>query len=468
MTGKRRRWPRVLAAALSISVLAVTGLSYAIQYYGMKTIGNIRVGDSVNWTAASTSGPTAGEPINILLMGSDTRAGKNADKGYGTSGGEDGARSDTTILLHISGDRKSAIGVSIPRDSWVTLPMCKTPDGTEKGGYKWKFNEAFRIGGPSCTVKEVQELTGVPINHYIVVDFQGFKNVVDSLGGVEVCLNNPVQDSRSKLNLPAGKSVVKGEQALAFVRARYALGDGGDLARVQRQQDFLASAIRQATSAGTLLNPAKLNNVITSGARSMTMDPGLANYQSIRELAVEMSGIKPDAITFATVPNVDAGDMSNVLWEKDQADMLWEAIKTDQSWPPPPTKGADGMNLTAAPNKINVNVVNATGAQGQGTKAAARLTDGGYIVNNIDSRTAVATNSVVEYNSASKSQYQAARTLSFATGVPMLATGSADAVALVVGSDFTGKVAPVTVAKAKAAASVDSKARTAAQSVCAN
>ncbi len=251
-------------------------------------------------------------------MGSDSRTGKGNNKKYGNANnaGIEGQRSDTTLLFHISGDRTRALGMSIPRDSLVTLPTCKNKQGQQQGGYTGRFNEAFDIGGPGCTIKAVEELTGIYVDHFVVVDFNGFKKMVDAVDGVEICLEKPVNDYHSRLNLPAGKQTISGEDALAFVRARETLGDGSDIQRIQRQQDFISSMIRKVTSAGVLTNPIKLFNLLDAGTKSLTTDQNLSDLQSIQAIAESMVDIRPSDITFVTVPFTYNSDMSTVSWDQ--------------------------------------------------------------------------------------------------------------------------------------------------------
>lgn len=378
--------------------------------------------------------PEPGAPINILLMGSDTREGIHH---YGNPNEIKGARSDTTILLHISGDRKRALAVSIPRDSLVTLPMCTNAQGVQEGGQTTRFNEAFDIGGPGCTAKAVTQLTGIPIDHYVVVNFEGFKNVVDALDGVDVCLTEAVDDPNSKLKLPKGHSTVRGDDALAFVRARETLGDGSDIDRIHRQQEFLSSAIRKATSAGVVLNPAQLYSVLDATTKSLTTDPGLAQPDALRKLAVNMSDIKPSNITFATVPFVYNSDFNTVSWDPNLADELWDAMRYDRQWPPPPTNGADGQPLHAAPSTITVNVLNGSGTVGKGTIAATDLGDNGYEIGTIDSTKTQ--NSTILYDPEDADQVEAARTLEIATGATVTPKAGAN-LTLIVGPDYRGSI----------------------------
>ncbi len=463
---QRRRWPRVMAGVLSCLVLVATGAVAAGNYLLIGLTSNITVSPDGNFVP-TTERPSPGEPINILLMGSDTRTGKNS-KGYGNVSEIAGARSDTTILLHISADRSRAIAISIPRDTKMLLPMCKAEDGTQKGGNVTRFNEAFDNGGPGCTVRTVEQMSGLKVDHYVVVDFSGFKEVVNALDGVEICLEKDVYDEDAKLNLKAGNHTVKGEQALAFVRARKNVGDGSDLSRIERQQEFLSSAIRKATSLGVITNPATLLAVLNAGSKSLTTDPGLANVPALKDLAVNLSGVKPSQITFATIPWQYNEDFATVSIIPSQAEELWSAIRTDTQWPPPPTNGDDGEALTAAPSTITVDFANVSGVTGVALKASELLSSEGYKVGTLKNGKVYGPSAIL-YNPKSAEQTQAARTLSYASGIPMSDTSTAKGVAVIlqIGSDFPTSVKPVVASAAQSAAAETAKPRTAATSICA-
>jgi LCP family protein required for cell wall assembly len=463
--GTRRRWPRAMAAILSTFVLLATAAAGIAGYYANDLAGNIAISTDGNFVPASTEGPVPGEPINVLLMGSDTRQGSNS-KGYGDKDVLDGARSDTTILLHISGDRSRAFAVSIPRDSLVDLPVCKTAEGTIGGGNEARFNEAFDIGGPGCSVKAVQQLTGISIDHYVVVDFTGFKGVVNALDGVEICLKKDVFDRESKLDLSAGTQVVKGEEALAFVRARKTLGDGSDISRIDRQQEFLSAAIRKATSAGVLTNPAQLHSVLTAGTKSLTVDPALADFDALKDLALNASAVEPSNITFATVPFTYNDDGGTISWIPSEAQELWTAIREDQPWPPPPTDGADGQPLFVGPDEVTVNVENASGLRGAAARASRLLTTEEYTVVST-SDAAVEGPTAILYNPKRPAQVEAARTLGYATGVTPTATKKVkgESIVIQVGADFDYSLESVVPTKPTPAAQA-AKPRTAAEVNC--
>ncbi|MEU3722074.1 LCP family protein [Streptomyces sp. NPDC031705] len=236
---------------------------------------------------------------NILVIGSDTRSG-SANSRYGKDAGTQ--HSDTAILLHLPADRRSATAVSIPRDLMTQVPSCLKPDGSRTGEQKAQFNWAFQWGGAACTIRTVERLTGIRIDHHMVLDFGGFKKMVDAVGGVEVCLRRPVVDGEAKVRLPAGRQLLRGEQALGFVRARYGLGNGSDTERMERQQQFLGSLWEKVSSNGVLLNPRRLYPLLDAATSSVTTDPGLASLRGLYELVRGVRDIPTAQVNFLTVP----------------------------------------------------------------------------------------------------------------------------------------------------------------------
>ena len=269
------------------------------------------------------------KPLNILLLGSDTRTGQGNN-----IGGETPGLSDTTILLHVSADRDRAYGVSIPRDSMVERPECERKDGqgTDPGGLRI-FNEAYAVGGPACTIKTVEAVTDIRINHFVVIDFNGFKNMVDALDGVPVCVPEEVNDDIGHIYLPAGSYEVKGQQALSYVRLRHGLSENGDIGRMRRQQAFLASMANKAISAGTLLNPVRLYNFLDAATKSLTTDPSLASLNKLRGLAGQLKDVGLNQIQFLTVPWETYPADNNRVQFAPEADALWEKIRLDEPLP---------------------------------------------------------------------------------------------------------------------------------------
>ncbi|RII15122.1 putative transcriptional regulator YwtF [Streptomyces sp. YIM 130001] len=298
--GRRRHWLRWTALGASVVVLAAAGVGWSLY---RKLEGNITqdtgTASELERYDKERPPPSKHDALNILLIGSDTRAG-SGNKPYGRDVGSQ--RSDTTILLHLAADRKSATAVSLPRDLMVDLPSCRKANGSRTKEQFAQFNGAFQVGGAACTIRTVEKLTKVRIDHHMVVDFQGFKKMVDAVDGVVVCLKNPVDDPDSRLKLSAGRHRLDGEQALGYVRARKTLGNGSDTDRMDRQQQFLAALVKKVQSNGVLLNPTKLYPVLDAATSSLTTDPALAGLTDLYDLVRSMRNIPTEKVQFLTVP----------------------------------------------------------------------------------------------------------------------------------------------------------------------
>ncbi|RNL71388.1 LCP family protein [Streptomyces sp. I6] len=264
---------------------------------------------------------------NILLIGSDSRAGAENGK-YGRDKGVQ--RSDTTILLHIAGDRRSVTAVSVPRDLLVGIPSCRTAQGTRSPARYAQFNSAFAVGGAACTIRTVERLTGVRIDHHVVVDFHGFTSMVDAVSGVTVCLPAAIDDRDARLKLSAGRQTLDGEQALGYVRARKSLGNGSDTERMDRQQQFLGALFDKVQSNGVLLNPARLYPVLDAATRSLTTDPGLDSLKDLFDLARSLRGVPAERVQFLTVPRRSHPDDPNRdVLAQPAASRLFERLRKD-------------------------------------------------------------------------------------------------------------------------------------------
>ena len=278
------------------------------------------------------------KPLNVLIMGSDSRAGQEAVLGS-TPG-----LSDTTILLHLSADRERAYGISVPRDLMVARPECKRKDGSgvAPATSTAQWNEAFALGGEPCTIAQFEQMSGVRVNHFITVDFNGFKDMVDALGGVPVCLPEPVNDPIGKIYLRAGRYEISGEQALGYVRVRHGIGsiDTGDVGRMKRQQAFLASMVNKAVSAGTLLNPHRLISFLNAATKSLSMDDDLADLTELTDLAQDVRGIGLDKVQFLSMPFEPYAPDPNRLAPAPLARSLWQQLREDAPLGPRITKGA--------------------------------------------------------------------------------------------------------------------------------
>lgn len=281
----------------------------------------------------------AGQDINIALIGSDQRNDENAD--IGGLEGLGGMRGDTTMVMHISADRTRIEVVSIPRDSRVRISDCTMFDGSTVKGWTGKFNIALSNGGQNgnrgegaaCVMRTITDLTGIDFNgHFMVVDFSGFQNMVDSLGGIPMCIPQDMYSTKANLDLEAGPQVLDGQTALAYARARTGtgLGDGTDLMRIERQQELLTNTARQVLGSNLLTDVPELTSFVRSAAESLTVDTELGSVNNIIGLAYSLRNFDTENLVFATVPWQYAGDGSgDVLWREAEADAMWQSIVDD-------------------------------------------------------------------------------------------------------------------------------------------
>ncbi len=296
---------------------------------------------------------SAGKPVNILLIGSDVRNGENGNIG-GIVGG---MRSDTTLLMHVSADRSRIDFLSFPRDSRVRVSDCKLFDGSTVRGWTAKFNVAFANGGKNgdaseaaaCTMQTITDLTGINFDHYVVIDFIGFKRMIDSLGGVPMCIPNDVDSTKAQLHLKAGPQVLNGTKALAWSRARtgVGLGDGTDLMRIDRQHELINNLMRKAFGLNLLTDATAATQFVKSAAESATMDPALGSVGYLLGLAFSLRNIDTENINFATVPWRYPGDRSgDIVWTEDSA-ITFAKIRKDKPLVTPPPEPS--VSASASP-----------------------------------------------------------------------------------------------------------------------
>ncbi|WP_406304718.1 LCP family protein [Streptomyces sp. NBC_00885] len=326
----KRHWLRWAALGTSVVVLAAAGVGW---WFYRKLDANI----TTDTTAAAElrtyekerPRPVSLEAQNILLLGSDTRSGAGNSK-YGRDDGGS-QRSDTTILLHIAADRQSATAMSVPRDLMVDIPSCRKPDGTRTKPQFAQFNWAFEFGGAACTIRTVEGFTGIRIDHHMVVDFRGFKAMVDAVHGVEVCLKEPIDDADAHLRLRAGKQKLNGEQALGFVRARKSIGNGSDTERMERQQQFLGALVKKVQSNGVLLNPIRLYPVLDAATKSLTTDPGLDSLRDLYDLTRSIRNVPTEKVQFLTVPRQPySADPNRDELVEPEASELFKRLREDR------------------------------------------------------------------------------------------------------------------------------------------
>ncbi|MFD4759262.1 LCP family protein [Streptomyces sp. NPDC058439] len=276
--------------------------------------------------------PTSGQ--NLLVLGSDSRAGAE-NKELGGGGNVSGARSDTAMVIHIPEGRTKAVAVSIPRDTLVTRPECTKADGsTTPSANRVMFNGVYAGFGPACVVKTVEKMSGVRIDHYMEINFSGFKDLVDAIGGVTVDVPQDIHDKSSGLNLTAGPHKLDGTESLAYVRTRHGIGDGSDLGRIGLQQQFILALLSEVKSQDLLGNPANSYKIANSITKSLTTDSGLASLTSLAEFGRSMNGVDPGSMETIMLPVAyDKQDPYRVVAAEPQAGELWKAIRKDVTIP---------------------------------------------------------------------------------------------------------------------------------------
>ncbi|WP_219085726.1 LCP family protein [Microbacterium resistens] len=315
----------LVVVPLVVALVAVGGFAVAMV---VRVSGNIAANVVARPGGEGVVVPDWEGPIDLLIIGSDGRDGLTS----GSYGDDDiaGDRSDTLMLLHVNAAHTDATLVSLPRDTMVPFPECTTADGdVEPAVEVAQINSAFDIG-PYCTLEVVRELTGIDVDHFVVVNFDGFIDITNAVGGVEVCLAEDVDDPDSQLHLAAGSHTIQGEQALAFVRTRYGIGDGSDLGRIHTQQTYLSALARKVKSAQTLTNPVALFSLADAASRSLRVDEALADPGVLAGLAGALSGVDLSRMVLVQLPVQEYPDDPNrVEPVPDQTEALFAALRDD-------------------------------------------------------------------------------------------------------------------------------------------
>lgn len=344
-TGRRRKPPakgrRVVTvvawSAAALVVLGGAGLGYAY----VKLDGNLQGVDINAQLGKDRPQDVDNGSMDILVLGSDSRAGDNS--AYGKD--EGGARSDTAMVVHVYEGHKKASVVSIPRDTLIDRPRCTDSRGaTVPAEERAMFNTAYEVGGPACAVKTVEAMSGIRMDHYIEVDFTGFKKLIDRLGGVEITTTRAIKDTKSHLDLTPGTHTLDGEQSLGLVRTRKSVGDGSDLGRIQLQQAFMKAFIDQVKSVGVFGNPKKLFDLADTATQAIRPDSELDSVNELMGFAKGLSGLGADDVHMVTLPvEYDRRDPNRVVPLEAQSQQLWKALKADRPIPASATKdGATG------------------------------------------------------------------------------------------------------------------------------
>jgi LCP family protein required for cell wall assembly len=407
----RRHLRRRIAAWVSMSltfVLVVATLGAYVEYRN--------VVDSIHRVSITGLGkrpPKYTNALNVLVIGSDSRKGRN--KRFGAQLADGPQRSDTVMLLHLSPGRHHATVISFPRDSTVPIFACAprgpgSPGQVAVPGSVEQINTTFANGGPACLWKTVEQTTGIRIDHFIEMNFTGFIHVVNDIGGVYVCLPFAVDNVNSGLHLSAGRHHVGGQQALAFWRTRENVGEGSDLQRIQRDQFLMASLLQGVEHSDILGSPTTMLSVVKDIADAMTTD---MDTSSLLQIAESVKGLSTKSVQFIQVPSGTAAVNPNWVTWTPQASDLFAAIAHDRTLPKSGKKATAPKVtpvLDASPSQVDVQVLNGSGVAGIASTAASSLTSRGFnVVGTGDAPSFGYTNSVIEY--ASPADKPAVKTL---------------------------------------------------------
>ncbi|WP_084351898.1 LCP family protein [Millisia brevis] len=450
---------RVIAAGMALVMLVGTGILWTYLRSTDNAFAQIAALDLDSTDVVNPEQQYGDE--TYLIVGTDTRIGASGLVGAGTVADAEGARSDTVILVNIPADRSRVVAVSFPRDLDIERPVCNAWDpatgeyssetyGEASGD---KLNAAYALGGPKCLVKVIQKLSGMRVGHFVGIDFAGFEQMVDTIGGVEVCTTEPLIDSELGPVLPqAGRQTISGQTALNYVRARYVESEGtGDYGRIKRQQLFLSALLRQALSGHVLLDPTKLNGFIDAFTANTFVEN--VRTQDLLSLGQSLQGVEAGAVTFLTVPTSGTNEWGNEIPRLDDIDAIFKAIIEDlplpgeevpverTSTPPAPEPLAASVPELAAvsPYSIAIHVSNASNQSGLAAVTANTLTQYGYTVSGTGNYTGSSAGVVVRYPVGYEAE-AATVAASLPGAVVTEATDVTAGVEVVLGSQFDGTV----------------------------
>lgn len=385
---ERKRHLGLKITGVVVALLLVATVAFAGYWF-------VRLGSNLRQAPLSAGGNSTAETANdatdrlqILIMGTDTRDGANGE--YGSQADSSGyGNSDVMILMDISADNKQISMTSFPRDLMVPIPTCTDPKThkTFPAQNPGQLNSAMQEAGPGCLLDAVNKMTGLTVDHFLLADFNAVKELSNTIGGVDVCVNAAIDDPMSGLKLHAGTNTVQGEQALAFLRSRHGVGDGSDLSRIKSQQQFLASLARKVRSDGTLTNVPKMLSIADTITKNLTVDSGLANPQSLITIGNRLKDVDLAKVAFITVPwQPWTQDPNRIQLKEPDAEGLFQAMRDgrDLTAPAPaaPTT-ASAAPTTPAASAYNraiqpVAVANGSGTAARGQELAGLLKTAGF------------------------------------------------------------------------------------------
>lgn len=474
---------RVAAALVAVFALVLTGGAWQWQSAKNNLLNRVSALDPDSRDILDPNAQFGDE--NFLIVGTDSRIGENSDIGAGTTDDAAGARSDTVMLVNIPANRKRVVAVSFPRDLEIEPMECEPWNaetreygpimdeespmyGKEEVYTEYKLNSAFAVGGPKCLVKVIQKLSGLHVNRFMAVDFTGFSQMVDALGGVEVCSTTPIEDYELGTVLPtSGRQVVNGHTALNYVRARQVTTEtNGDYGRIKRQQLFLSSLLRSMISKETFFSLSKLNNVVNMFISHSYVDN--LDTKDLVDLGQSVQGVNAGRITFITVPTVGyADEWGNEIPRTEDMRALFDAIINDDPLPeernadntpvpgtpeslasPTPAEQGQGQSdgevvdaIVTEPETVTVQVSNSTAQTGLGATAANALQAYGFNVTTPDDYPGPLPETTVFF-SAGNEEAAATVASSFTNATTERVNGMGDVVQVVLGSDFDSVGAP--------------------------
>jgi LCP family protein required for cell wall assembly len=466
--GRRKKILAWTAGGVAAVLLIAVGGAYAVYRHLNGNLHQLNISGDLGTQPVDTH-PQA---ENIMVIGSDTR--HDQGKGFGQDLTTD--QSDTLMIMHIAADRKWVDVMSIPRDSWVNIPACKMGNGQMSSPTQYKINEAFALGnlygnhtdlGVACTEKTLEQDTGIHIDHFVVVNFEGFRDMVNALGGVEECNTTEIDDPKSGLHLKPGHHLLHGLGALAYVRARYTLGDGSDLERIGRQQAFMSSLVERVKS--KLLDPLAIYHFLDAATKSITVDSQMGGLHGLYDLAMSVRSLPASAVTFFTLPTyprseVVPTDTANLLWTQPEDSTIFQDFINDTPVTGPTLKAGKAPKIPA--HSVKVAVHNGTTQYGlQNTVGATLQQKGFHVVAETQNASTDVTETVIKYHQGDRAQ--AKLLLSKVPGAVMeQVPGTSPRLILVLGSDYgttsesTQSVTPTP--------SPSISSRTASQNICAS
>jgi LCP family protein required for cell wall assembly len=439
---KRRRIAKKLGMVACVLLVLAVGVGDMLYENLNGNIKSVPLPGAGGTEKADASGA---KPVNVLVIGSDSRADASDCKLGGDCGA--GQNADVEMVVHISADHSNATVMSVPRDTVSRIPACKdSQNNTSESGYTGSINSALQYG-PACQVAAVHQLTGIPIDHFAMIDFSGVVNMSDAVGGVQVCVDNNIYDPYSHLKLSKGDHTLKGTAALQWLRTRHGFGDGGDLGRTYAQHEYLSALMRKVQSVGTLANPVTLFDIADAATKALTVDTGLDSITKLLTLAEAINQVPTKRITFTTMQTVpDPSNHSRVIVGPG-AQSLFNMIINDRSL----TQGSSAKASTASPtpsptsanpsvsrSQIAVQVENGSDVTGRAAAVTQDLLGGGFSPQTTASNAPSSTTATkVEYPPGRRAD---AQTVAASLRIPdsrLKQDSNVSGVTLVIGSDWS-------------------------------